>query len=164
MGQISTKSVTDRRNLQFESLEQLRNDVNRLAQSERGGRLRASGNWSLGQACGHLASWIELPYEGYPPELNPPWIVRAIVKLRKNSYLNKRMPPGVRIPGIQGGTLGTEPMATDAGVARLDAALKRLAAGPPAVPNIIFGPLTHEEWKRLNLRHAELHLSFFHPG
>jgi len=39
--------------------------------------------------------------------------------------------------------------------------MERLRAGPPARPNVIFGPLTHDEWIQLHLRHAELHLSFF---
>ena len=40
----------------------------------------------------------------------------------------------------------------------------KLDKTPPATPNVIFGPLTHEEWKAINLRHAELHLGFVHPS
>ena len=39
----------------------------------------------------------------------------------------------------------------------------RLDARPPDAPNPIFGRLTHDEWKAINLRHAELHMGFLHP-
>jgi hypothetical protein len=31
------------------------------------------------------------------------------------------------------------------------------------MPNPVFGAMTPEDWKRLHLRHAELHLSFVVP-
>jgi hypothetical protein len=39
--------------------------------------------------------------------------------------------------------------------------MKRLDNEASAAPNVIFGPLTQAQWISLNLRHAELHLSFF---
>jgi hypothetical protein len=32
----------------------------------------------------------------------------------------------------------------------------------PAGPNPVLGKLSHQDWIKLNLRHAELHQSFFH--
>ena len=71
------------------------------------------------------------------------------------------MQPGFRIPGIAGGTLATEPMPLDEAVARIRQVMERLGSEPPAAPNVVFGPLSHDDWIALNLRHAELHLSFF---
>jgi hypothetical protein len=71
--------------------------------------------------------------------------------------------PGVRIGKLPGGTVGLEPMDPDEGLRRFRAALDRLRATAPTMPNPVFGPLTHEQWIQLSLRHAELHLSFQCP-
>ena len=54
-------------------------------------------------------------------------------------------------------------MAADEGLRRYRAAMERLRATAPTIPNPVFGRLTHEQWIQLNLRHAELHLSFQIP-
>ena len=81
--------------------------------------------------------------------------------MRKKRYLFEGMPRGVKIPKVEGGTLGTEPMSLDEGLSKYRAVIGRLRRESPSKPNVIFGPLTHEEWIALQLRHAELHLSFF---
>jgi hypothetical protein len=54
-------------------------------------------------------------------------------------------------------------LSRDDGISRYRAALERLAREAPTQPNVVFGPLTHDQWIKLNLRHAELHLSFCQP-
>jgi hypothetical protein len=162
--QIDTGKVTDRRSLRFADSRDLLADVERVAAAERRGALRRTGNWTAGQTLGHLAAWASFPYEGYPPELNPPWFVKFILRFQKNRFLHRPMPHGVKIPGVEGGTKGLDVLSLDEGLARLRSAWQRLDAGPPSRPNPIFGPLTHDEWKQLNLRHAELHLSYLHPA
>ena len=54
-------------------------------------------------------------------------------------------------------------LTVDEALARLRTALERLKSEAPQAPNVIFGPLTHNEWIALNLRHAELHLGFQVP-
>ena len=39
-----------------------------------------------------------------------------------------------------------------------------LANRNQALYNPFLGELSHEDWIKLNLRHAELHFSFFHPA
>jgi hypothetical protein len=160
---VDTGKVAERRRLRLETFGQAWAEVERIAAAERQGRLKRCGNWSVGQVFNHLAAWASYPYEGYPPRLNAPWFVRLIMKTRKRRYLYEAMPAGVKIPGIEGGTMATEDTSLEQGMSRLKRAWDRLDAGPPAVPNPIFGPLTHEEWRALNLRHAELHLGFLQP-
>jgi len=93
----------------------------------------------------------------------PPWFLRKLLPLFKNRFLNNRLPAGAQIPGVPTGTFGVEPLASDAALDELRTEFTRMTKQAPAVPNLIFGPMTHEEWIKLNLRHAELHLSFFHP-
>lgn len=160
---LDTGKVTDRRKLRFQSSRELLADAERIAAAERSGRLRRTGNWTAGQAFGHLAAWASYPYDGYPPQLRAPWFIKLIIRLKKKQFLQGQMPSGVRIPKVEGGTAGTEPLPLDDGLLKLRQAWERLDARPPDAPNPIFGRLTHDEWKAINLRHAELHMGFLHP-
>jgi hypothetical protein len=157
-GAVETGKVRERRALRFESIDQMMAEVDRLVKAERTGRLRPLGNWTLGQVLGHLAAWVEYSFTG--PPLKPPWLVKWLLRLRKKAFLYGPMRAGVKIPGVTGGTLATNPLPVEAALDRLRRALDRLKSEAPTCPNVIFGPLTHEEWIALNLRHAELHLSF----
>src|SRR5690606_21339501 len=122
------------------------------------GRLVTTGNWSAGKILGHLAWWVERAYHGYPFEV--PWLVRKILRLRKNKMLFGRMRPGFRLPRAPGGTYGTEEMTFEAGLQRYREALERLRVQPPVLANPALGDLNHHEWIALACRHAELHLGF----
>lgn len=160
---IDTKSVTDRRSLRFNSLSDIRTDLNALEAAHRAGTLRTSGNWTPGQNVAHLANWVSYPYDGYPHSLGkPPWFVKFVMKFLKNKYLYGKLPVGVKIPNVPGGTVGADDIAFDAALVKFRLELDRLNKAPPSIPNPIFGPMTHEEWKTLHARHAELHLSFLH--
>jgi hypothetical protein len=159
--QLDTGKVEGRRVLRFESIDELLAEVERLADAERAGRLKRLGNWTLGQALCHLATWTEYSYTGAP--LKPPFFIRWVLKFRKQSFLQGPLRAGVRIPGVPGGTLATDPVPLNEALERLRRVMNRLRTEPPTAPNVIFGKLTHQENIALALRHAELHLSFFVP-
>jgi hypothetical protein len=160
---LNTKKVRDRRALRFNSLEEVLRDAELLAEAARGGMLRATGNWSLGQTLAHLATWVNMPFDGYP-EMHPPaWWMQLLRPVITKWLVHKGFPAGVRIAGVEGGTFGIEPCERDEGLARLRSAYRRLADKVPTQTSPVFGSLTHEEWIKFHLRHAELHLSFFHP-
>ncbi len=160
---IDTARVKGRRPLRFGSPAEALADAERLAASAKAGKLKALGNWTPGQALGHLAGWINFGYEG--PPSRPPWIVRVILRVfMKKKFLRDGFPSGFRMSGVPGGTYAIEELSVDEGLARYRKAWARLQAGTPQSPNAAFGPLTPDEWIRLNLRHAELHQSFFVPG
>lgn len=160
---VDTRKAS-RRPLHFDSLDAALREAESLADAERNGTLRSTGNWALGQAIGHLAFWANTPFDGYPEMRQPPWLLRAALKLFKKRFLQSGLPTGARIPGVPAGTFGVDPMPTDEAIAKLRAAFGRLDAKAPTVQNPIFGQMSHEDWKNLNLRHAELHMSFFHPS
>ena len=161
--QIDTGKVTERRKLRFQSLAELSAEVDRIAQADAAGRLRTTGNWSPGQVLGHLAAWINYGWDGYPFP-TPPWFVRFFLKFMRKKYLRDGMPGGVKIPNAEHGTYGTEKLSTDEGAARLRNAIKRLQSGEaPRFDSPAFGRMSHDDRIALNLRHAELHLSFLHP-
>src|SRR5262245_7349039 len=149
---VDTGKVIDRRKLRFFTPEDMEADVAVLVDAERAGRLKSLGNWSLGQVLNHLGSWVAFAHDGNP--LKPPFVGRGIVGFRKNKYLNEAMPAGVRIPGVKGGTVAWEPCTLDEGLAKFNAAWGRMKKEAPTLPNPLFGPMTHDEWIRLQLRHA----------
>ena len=160
---VNTKTA-ERRTLRLATISDLFTEVDRLAAADRDGRLRHTGNWSLGQALGHLAGWASTPYDGYPPSMpKPPRFVAFIFKFMKGRFLRKGLPAGIRMRGVEAGSLFTEPLSTDEGLARLRHAFERIRTTKPVHPNAVFGDMPREEVEQLNLRHAELHLGFFHP-
>ena len=160
MWAMATGRSPHRRELHFSTIDDALAEANRLAEAEREGRLTKSGNWTPGQALGHLATWANFAFDGYPDVIRPPLPIRAILRLLKNRVLGKGMMAGVKMRGVPGGTVGTEVLPPDEGLARYRAAMERLRTDAPTNVNPVFGPLTHEQWIQLNLRHAELHLSF----
>jgi hypothetical protein len=150
-----------RRSLKFETIQESLDEADRLVQAEERGRLRLSGTWTLGQIFGHMASWIEYAYVGYP--FRVPWFVRLMLRGRARRLIRKGMKPGVRIPGAPGGTYGAEMISTVEGASRFKAEMKRLESGEAVrFESPAFGPMTQEEGVQLALRHAELHMSFAH--
>lgn len=162
--QVALRPSSEFRQVHFESLDDLLAEIDTLVAAEHAGTLRATGNWTPGQIFGHLAAWIEYGYEGYPAEMQPPWIVRVIMRMMKRRFLSKPMRRGFRIPGVQEGTFGTELMSTEAGVARLRNAVGRLQRHEPAqFHSPALGRMTDEERIAGTLRHAELHLGYLIP-
>ena len=160
---IDTGKTHDRRKLRFDSIDALLADVDGIVAADKAGKLRRAGNWSAGQAFNHLASWINFAYEGFP--MKTPWFIRLMLRWMKlKSYLTKAMDPGIKIPGSPNGTYATDPMSTDEGAKKYRQALARLKTREPAkFDSPAFGKLSDDDRIRLNLRHAELHLSFLRP-
>jgi hypothetical protein len=155
---VDTGKVAGRRTLRFESIDQMMAQVDRLVEAERAGRLKRLGNWTLGQMLGHLAGWAEYSYTGSP--LTPPLFIKWILRLQKRKFFKGPMWAGVKIPGVPGGTLATKNLPLDKALGRLQKVMARLKVETPTIPHAIFGPLPHDKWIAINLRHAELHLSF----
>lgn len=158
-----TATSSSRRTLRFNSIDDALAEAERLVGAERDGQLVCAGHWTLGQALGHLATWANFAQDGYPPEVRAPLPARVILRLMRGRMLSKGMMSGVKIGKLPGGTLGVQPLNAEEGLRRFRAAMKRLRSTAPTIPNPVFGRLTHEQWIQLNLRHAELHLSFQCP-
>jgi hypothetical protein len=73
------------------------------------------------------------------------------------------MPAGVRIPRTKHGTVAIDALPTQEGYSRFRRAFERLRDQRPPDRHPFLGAMTHDDWIALNLRHAELHLSFLSP-
>lgn len=162
MSMVDTGKVQDYRKLRFGSLADLRQEIDALVAAEQAGTLRRTGNWTLGQIFGHLATWINFGYEGYPMKV--PWFVRFLVQRQFRKYVKSGLPRGFRMPKVEAGTFGTEALSTQEGARRLRAALDRLEREPAMYDSPAFGKISEADRIQLTLRHAELHLGYVHPG
>lgn len=159
---INTKRVQDRRKLRYNGIDDLLADIDKIVAADKAGKLRRTGNWTAGQAMGHLASWIGFAWEGYPLK-PPPWPIRFLIGLKRKRYVQEAMDAGVHIPGVANGTAATDAISTEVGAQRLRQALMRLKAREaPKFHSPAFGEMEYDDRVGLNLRHAELHLSFLH--
>lgn len=89
---IDTRTVTDRRTLTFTTTDELRREADRLTDAERAGTQRAAGNWSLGQAFGHLAAWIDYACDGAP--------AASLVRVPVGQRFGGRSVPMLGIAGV----------------------------------------------------------------
>ena len=157
---VNTAKVPDRRQLRFNSIDEVLQEIDRIVAADQAGTLRTLGNWTPGQIMGHLAAWTNYSYDGYPLKA-PPWFIRIILRMLVKKYLRKGMPSGQRIPGVENGTYGTALFTTAEGADQLRRALRRLESDEVAkFDSPGFGVMSDEDRLQLNFRHAELHLSF----
>lgn len=155
---VNTKSA-NRRKLRFESAVDLFAELDQIEAASQRGTLTTTGNWTAGQILSHLSAWIDYGYDGFPIS-PPPLPVRWLLKWMLPRMLSGGMTAGVKIPGVKGGTTGVDDAATEDALARYRAAVSRMLSEPAKYPSPAFGPLSEPDRIRLQLRHAELHLSF----
>jgi hypothetical protein len=153
--------VVERRALRFNTWPEAIAESRRLIELGESGRLRCAGNWTLGQAIGHLGTWINYGFDGYPMTVAPE--LQAEAQKRKDHAFEHGLRCGYRIPNIDEGTTGIEVIPEREALEKYIRAGERLAAGTPRFGHPFFGMLSKDDWWRLHLRHAELHLSVFHP-
>jgi len=155
---VNTRKVQGRRTLSFKAIDDAILDAERIAAADQAGKARTLGNWTVGQNLNHVATWANYAFDGAP--MQAPWFVRAISRTFKNRFLTKGLPAGGNIPRVSGGTFGTEMVPTDQALDNFRKAFSRFRSETPTAPSPAFGSLTRDEYIALNLRHAELHLSF----
>jgi Protein of unknown function (DUF1569) len=155
---VDTAKVEGRRELAYGSLDELLADADQLCSAP----MKTLGNWSAGQIFKHLANAYNGSLDGI--SMTFPWPMRMMAKLFKNKLINGQMPPGIKLPGEGAKKMMPGPTSTEEGLAALHAAVARLKQESHRVPHPVFGKLTNDEWNRIHLMHANLHMSFLAPG
>ena len=155
---IDTTKVSDRRTLRFESLDAALTDAERLVKQ----LCRTLGNWTLGQNLDHLARTVRIGFEG--PHILASWFARILIApFVKKRFITKSMPAGFQFTKQMEPYRPEDQAVAVAALEELRKQYSRLSRESPSVPHPFLGPLTHEEWLGMHLRHAELHLSFLVP-
>jgi hypothetical protein len=155
---MTTAEQTERRSLHFTTLDEVRDDIQTLA----AGSHVTVGNWSFAQILDHLGSSLNASIDGFP--FKAAWAVRWLVApFIKNSILTKQMKPGFALPKKFSSYLPSDDCTMDEALPKVLSAIKRFDNEIPSSDHPFFGKMASEEWMRLHLRHAELHLSFVVP-
>lgn len=149
-----------RRDLAFKCLGCLAKDLDAIDAAHARGTLGTTGNWGAGEILDHCAILLESGLDG--PKVMAPWFARVAGRFMKRSILKPRtMPAGFELPADARALLPRPGVSFADGMARMRAALARIERGERMTHTSGFlGPLTHEEWVRLNLNHTQLHLGF----
>jgi len=150
-----------RREMRFDTLD----DVLADAEAVTAGPHHSTGNHSAAEILWHVAYFIDKPVTGFG--FTAPLPVRLLGKTLKTlGFANKPIKPGLNPPANIERRFWPGPEVTlDQARAYLRLAVE--AAREPdrmTHPSPVFGKLTDAQWRTLNRRHAELHLSFIHPG
>jgi hypothetical protein len=158
---IDTKKAP-RRELSFHCTGCLKEDLARIEAAHRAGTLRATGNWTPGENLDHVARTWEYALDGWPAAVRPNLIIRLFARTMKSRFTSGRTLPAGFGYGAMAPHLEPRPGCTlEDGLARLRAVVDRLDRGERMeVESPAFGRLSHDEWMRLNLAHAQLHLGF----
>jgi hypothetical protein len=155
---VKTAKVQGRRTLDYASFDELLADAERLSSSS----VKALGNWSPGQIFRHLAISYNGAIDGLP--ITFPWLFRMMVKLFKKKLLNGTMPAGYQMKPENAKITEPGPTSTEEGLAELRAAIARLQHETHRAKHPLLGVLSKEEWDKVMLKHASLHMSFLVPA
>jgi hypothetical protein len=155
---VNTKKVQNRRQLHFDTIEDILADVERLNQ----GKVKSLGNWSGGQILKHLSIVMNGSIDGAPASFA--WPLRVLGRMLKGRILEKGMSPGYQLKGSAANALVPPAVSWAEGLQIFREAVRRQHTESKREPSPFLGPMTREEWNRLHCRHAELHLSFLAPA
>jgi hypothetical protein len=155
--------VNGRRVVRLETLDDLAAEVERVVRQAEAGRVRTLGNWTAAQVLQHVGRLVEFALDGF--SFVYPWPTRLLVcLLRLVSWrwlVALAFRPGYRNPPAAAALEPDPGVTLPEAAAYLRRQLGRLAEGERMThPSPAEGPLTHEQWVYVQLRHAELHLSF----
>ena len=150
----------ERRELKFSSLDEVVEEVERLATAE----VRTTGNHSFPEIVRHLALTHDM-VTGKVKGPSPPWYVKLVIGLMKSRLMkDKPLAPGIKLPPNAEAFFwpDSEVSLADA-IAHLKQSVENFKANGPLPKHPIFGEVSAEKNLSMNLRHAALHLSFVHP-
>ena len=156
---VETKNVQKRRKLTFHSIDEVVADAERLVTSP---NTKMLGNWPLDQLLTHLTLAMNGSVEGISAKA--PWYVRLLSPLIKRRIFKHGMSAGFRLPKEVEKEFFPPAASIQEAFEKFRTAAKRIQTERMTSPHPVFGKLTQDEWMKLHLRHAELHLSFAIPG
>lgn len=144
-----------RRTLRFDSFDEIMPDVERLLEGH-----TTVGRWSLAQICRHLATIMRRVVD--LPASTPVDPSKLLGEEQKRTTLQTgTIPEGLPLPAELAPPVELDEREEAEGLRR---AIAHYTASPgPVAPHRLFGPLTKEEWDRLQCTHCAHHLSFAVP-
>ncbi len=158
--QVNTRRAS-RRDLDFDDLDDLPRELDRIEAAAAAGTLTTTGNWTPGQNLEHCAIFMRFAIDGFPFRA-PFWIRWPSQIFVKWLVVRGGSPPaGIALRGNLAALRPGDATSFAEGLAELRLQIGRIRAGERfTAPSPLFGRLTHEQWTRIQLGHCTLHLSF----
>ncbi len=150
--------AAQRRQLTFHSLDEVLAEAARLVAAP---DTKMLGQWPLERLLGHLAAMINDSIDGV--SIQAPLVLRLVGPLFRPFVVRSRMPAGFKLPSAAEATAYPPVASPEAGLEMLRAAVGHLQTERMTSRHPVLGRLTHDQWYRIHLRHAELHLGFAVP-
>jgi len=154
---VNPKTVQGRRELTFQSLQDVLADVERLVASP---STRTLGNWSLAELLNHLTMTMNNSIDGF--QLKAPFIIRLLGPFFKKTAL-KKISPGIKLPKAAEAAAYPPSTSLQQSLQDFRRAIQRTMMEDMEAAHPAFGRMNNEEWTQLHLRHSEMHLSFAVP-
>ncbi len=152
---VNTKNVAGRRTLHFKSVD----DILRDAEEITSGEVRHLGNWTPGKILKHIAITMDNSVDGV--DFKAPLLIRIFARLMKKSFLNNTMKSGFQMPEkMKPHFSPPDDVSIEEGLTALREAIERYKSATDLQPSPVLGSLTRDEYDKLHMRHAEMHLSF----
>ncbi len=154
----------ERRHLDIRTLDDAVRDARQLLQSG----YDQTGQWNLSQVLGHCNDWLRFPLDGYPRANFPINALLWMAKVTLGSGLRKKI---LRERAFQAGsatmpqTVKSPHHAQDlAALEQLERTVERFKSHRGSLhPSPLFGKMTYEEHRELQVIHLQHHLSFLVP-
>ncbi len=154
----------ERRRLEFTTLDDAVRDARALLHSG----YEQVGQWDLAQVLGHCQDWLRFPLDGYPRPIFPINLLLWLAKVTVGAGMRKKiiearafkartatMPETVKQPNIVSDAEAVEQL--ERTVERFKSHRGALHASP------LFGKMSYEEHRELQVIHLQHHLSFLVP-
>ena len=153
--------LVERRSLKFDSLDEVLKDAELLVNAE---QVVSAGTWNLAQTLMHLAIGMRMSMES-GINTKRSLMLQIMGPIIKRRILKRGMKPGYQLPEKMARLLvPKENTKLTSAWDALQGQAKRMKECQKFYAHPVFGELTREEWLKLTLRHAELHLSFLRPA
>lgn len=163
---VNTKKA-ERRELAFSSFEDILKDIDLIERAHNDGTLRHTGNWTAGQIYWHCAVLLRSSIEGFPPNANPPLVLKLFAKLIKKKAVSPggEPPAGFKLPKALETFEPGPHVSFETGAERLRGYIKDVTAGGKRMEqrSPLFGEMNHEYWTNIHIGHCQMHFSFLHP-
>lgn len=150
------------RELSFSSMRDLAAELDLLERAHAQGRLGTVGGWTPGQNLQHVARFMRFAIDGFP-FTGGLWAIPG--RLIKPFVGKIKARPGFTLPSRFDALEPDENVPVEQGLGELREQMARLRGGERMeAKSPILGKLSHEQWTKLQLDHAAMHLGFLQPS
>ena len=150
----------------YNSIEDLNAELDRIEASHNAGTLKVTGNWSAGQILDHCSRPMKMAFDGFFDEqgnqVRMPFFIRLLGKLVLKPMLGRsHMKPGIKLPAAASSMLPQDNCSIEEGLSALRSQLTRINNGEKMTQTSpLLGKMRHEQWVLMHLDHCRMHFGF----